>query len=394
MDRAQAVASLLDAGVSEAAADELLDEAVTSTPDSLQANGHLVAWDRTRGFTVSAQPGIYVPHERRAEAALAAAAGILALLGYSPAGSLVLCGGGTAIRYDLPGPGTAAEETAEDAIGRLIGMRAHEAAVLGWGPAAAASAPTAQVARTLTAAGIQATAARISRGRGWCLCGRPGCRAARRLPGEPGQQALPGRAAFEAAIAPRNGPRSAAVRAEAAAAARFLDGLSPREAAHHGYGRVRAAVAGCRAGGQIASPRDIGMLAAALRFTPVWDVAWAMMDPAHAAAHGRLWTAVVRHAPAPFTAGPAALLAVTAWQQGHGAMASLAFNRAFEAGDPPGMAPVLAQLQARGLPPAFAGVPVPPAAMMDGYEPHLTGQMPSESLLISSGTDREPETGP
>ena len=52
------------------------------------------------------------------------------------------------------------------------------------------------------------------------------------------------------------------------------------------------------------------------------------MDPAHARAHQRLWTDLTRHAQPGYIAAPASLLAFTAWQNGNGALANLALDRA------------------------------------------------------------------
>jgi len=57
-----------------------------------------------------------------------------------------------------------------------------------------------------------------------------------------------------------------------------------------------------------------------LRDLRVRDDAWARMDPAHCGAHQRLWIDVVRRAQPGYVAASAALLALAAWQPGHGAM--------------------------------------------------------------------------
>ena len=61
-------------------------------------------------------------------------------------------------------------------------------------------------------------------------------------------------------------------------------------------------------------------IAVALRDLRVRDDAWARMDPAHTEAHQRLWIDVVRRAQPRYVAAPTALLALAAWQLGHGAM--------------------------------------------------------------------------
>ena len=60
----------------------------------------------------------------------------------------------------------------------------------------------------------------------------------------------------------------------------------------------------------------------------VRDDAWARMDPGHAPAHERLWADLTRHAQSGYVAAPACLLAFTSWQNGNGALANLALDRA------------------------------------------------------------------
>ena len=89
----------------------------------------------------------------------------------------------------------------------------------------------------------------------------------------------------------------------------------------------------------------------ALRDLRVRDDAWARMDPAHADAHRRLWTDVVRRAQPGYVAAPAALLAFVAWQSGDGALANVALDRAL-ADDPRySMALLLRQVITAGAPP-------------------------------------------
>src|SRR5258708_7327300 len=64
---------------------------------------------------------------------------------------------------------------------------------------------------------------------------------------------------------------------------------------------------------------EIAWVTVALRDLWVKDDAWARMDPAHRDAHRRLRTNMVLTQPG-HVAAPAPLLALAAWQSGHGAM--------------------------------------------------------------------------
>ena len=77
-------------------------------------------------------------------------------------------------------------------------------------------------------------------------------------------------------------------------------------------------IARYRGGGRFTSDYEVARITVALRDLRVRDDAWARMDPAHAGAHLRLWTDVTRRAQPGHVAAPAALLALAAWQPGHG----------------------------------------------------------------------------
>ncbi|WP_244927663.1 DUF4192 domain-containing protein [Nocardioides sp. W7] len=106
-----------------------------------------------------------------------------------------------------------------------------------------------------------------------------------------------------------------------AAVAALLPGAVPARpgeaadlvAAHLGVGRVPDA--------------DLARLLLGLRDLAVRDAAWASVRRPGAHDHVRLWTDAVRRAPAQVLGGPAALLAVTAWAAGDGALAWCAVDR-------------------------------------------------------------------
>ena len=79
-------------------------------------------------------------------------------------------------------------------------------------------------------------------------------------------------------------------------------------------------IAVCRRGYGATTAYEIAWVTVALRDLRVRDDVWARVDPAHRAAHRRLWTDVVRRAHAGHVAAPASPLALATWQSGHGAM--------------------------------------------------------------------------
>ena len=73
-------------------------------------------------------------------------------------------------------------------------------------------------------------------------------------------------------------------------------GAARQMIAAEGLNAVGAMIAGYRDGGRFATDYEIARIRVALRDLRVRDDAWARMDPAHAAAHQRLWIDVVRRA--------------------------------------------------------------------------------------------------
>ena len=107
---------------------------------------------------------------------------------------------------------------------------------------------------------------------------------------------------------------------------------------------------------------------------PVRDDAWARMDPAHRDAHRRLWTDVVRRAQPGYAAAPASLLAFVAWQNGDGALANLAIDRALA--DNPGysMALLIQEALDAAMPPSQAVLPMTPEQVAASYADRDTSQ--------------------
>lgn len=84
------------------------------------------------------------------------------------------------------------------------------------------------------------------------------------------------------------------------------------------------------ADGTLLEDDDAARLLLGLCHLQVRDAAWALMTRDNARAHLGLWTDLVRRAPDPLLAPPAALLAFAAWLAGQGALAWCAVDRCVE----------------------------------------------------------------
>ena len=110
------------------------------------------------------------------------------------------------------------------------------------------------------------------------------------------------------------------------------------------------------------------------------------MDPAHRDAHRRLWTDLVRRAQPGYVAAPASLLAFTAWQNGDGALANIALDRALA--DTPGysMALLLREALDAGAPPSAAVLPMTPEEVAASYSGSPGAEQAEQATPGGSGT--------
>lgn len=118
-----------------------------------------------------------------------------------------------------------------------------------------------------------------------------------------------------------------------------------------GRRQVRQALQSSYDGEQL-SDDDVARLAAAMRTLPVRDDAWARMTPERSAEHVAFWSDVVHRVPDEAVAGPASMLAFCAWQEGNGALAQIALDRAQAAQPDYSLASLLREAVSAGLPPA------------------------------------------
>jgi hypothetical protein len=163
------------------------------------------------------------------------------------------------------------------------------------------------------------------------------------------------------------------------AAERIAQAMIAREGERAFAGRglvaVQAAIRTYRTGGSVTGSYSLAWLALALISLRIRDDAWARMAPGFSNAHRQLWAGLVRRAQPGYVAGPASLLAFTAWQCGDGAVASIALDRALA--DVPGysMALLVREALDTGLPPAMAVLPMTPAEVAASYpEPPAAGR--------------------
>jgi hypothetical protein len=325
------------------------------------------------------------------------------LLGFLPASSVVVIGiepskGSVRVtlRYDLPDPANAglAADIAEHAMAVLKSQRLTAAMVVGYGPDALVRPLAVAFKEAARGTGIDLPEClRADGGRYWSYsCGDEACCPKEGVPfntaSHPvsaamtteGEQVLADRGALAASIAPvigidAEGMRWATRRAEqhvvqiiARVRRSTRLGAARHMIACEGLAAVGDMIALYRRGGTFSTEYQVAWLTVALKDLRVRDDAWARMDPKDSNAHRRLWIDVVRRAQPGHIAAPASLLAFVAWQEGNGALANVALDRALA--DNPGysMALLLRQVITAGAPPSMARLPMTPDEVAACYE--------------------------
>ena len=324
------------------------------------------------------------------------------LLGFHPTRSLVVVGAGpprgrihVAFRYDLPDPPDvgAAAKIAAHAAEILARHQLMLAIVVGYGPGPMVTPVADALVSELRRADITLhDMLRVENGRYWSYsCRDPRCCPAEGVPFDAtahpaattmaaaGNKALRDRAALAATIAPLGGLAEESMRQATRHAERHAADLIGKGAASgrrsgavqlvvgEGLRAVGEAIGVYRRGGRITGDDRIAWLAVTLADLRVRDDAWARMMPEHVEAHLRLWTDVVRRAPARYVPAPASLLAFTAWQAGNGALANVAAQRALAADPEYSMALLLLDAIGAGVPPSAALLPMTPEEVAASY---------------------------
>lgn len=311
------------------------------------------------------------------------------LIGFHPADSLcvvgltdqaVMC----AFRCDLPGSDDL--ETFASALANTISEKPVQAAFLvGYGPGQAVT-PVIEAARqAMATAGIQvADALRAQDGRYWSyLCTDVSCCPPDGTPYDVGGSAvaatavasgltaLPARDDLVAGIGPEDDPARTAMREATRQASADLDpqlrdpgrvlGLIPqvRRIMHDALERYEN-------GGRL-DDQDAAQLSVLLGSIRLRDEAWVTIRPDRLKPQLLLWRDMTRRATVN-VAACASLLAFTAWQDGNGALANVAVDRAKETDPGYRMAALMAQVLAMALPPD-AGAAMLTADDLAAYDP-------------------------
>lgn len=325
------------------------------------------------------------------------------LLGFMPGRSLVVIGTEApkgqvklALRYDLPDP--PAEETVRDitehAAEVLAAQHVEDVVMIGYGPAALVVPLADEFRKAAAVHGLTlAEILRVQDQRYWSyLCDKPDCCPPEGTPfdllADPawmtmsgtGHSVLSSRDDLAKTVAGLDGTAGeaahrATARAEAKASTLIARvtrtgrrGQARRLIAAAGISSVAAALATYRRGQRITNADQMAWLTIVLRDLRVRDDAWARMDPKYREPYCRMWTDVTRAARSGYVAAPACLLAFAAWQDGNGALANVALDRAIA--DQPGytMAELLRQVIDGGVPPSAARLPMTPEEVAASYD--------------------------
>ncbi|GAB3453207.1 DUF4192 domain-containing protein [Streptomonospora sediminis] len=273
---------------------------------------------------------------------------------------------------DLADPG--ADEAADRIAAALHGEGCSTALAVGYGPAAEVTRHIDALRRGCERAGVALREAlRAAQGRYWSyLCDTPACCPPEGTPYDSaasavaatavanGLTAWPSRQSIRHHLAPVEDHRRTAMRAATRAAeergrrlrdtaADGRDTFGPRFRAE-GARAVRAAAADAERGELPADPGHIAWLGVLLGCVRVRDEAWALIDPASAAVHQRLWRRVLRYAEPAYRPAPGSLLAVAAWTRCDTALADAALERVRESDPDYSMAALIQRALRAGLP--------------------------------------------
>lgn len=314
------------------------------------------------------------------------------LLGFEPADCIVIVGTReykvvVTLRYEIP-DSKEAPLIAAHAASLFDAANTTAACVVGYG-AGECVTPAAEALRSwFDEAGITVSdLLRAEDGRYWSyLCTDTDCCPAEGTPFSleprpPGlrQPVLASREELVATLAPAGGQVAATMRRATAKAhadiTRCVAGLDKagtpitraKLTATLGQVAVRDAINCYRGGGKLTA-KAAATLTVALRQLRVRDDAWARMHARHRKAHLRLWTDLTRLARPGYVAAPASLLAFCAWQDGNGALANVALDRALEDNPKYSMARLLRQALDAGAPPSMARLPMTPEEVADAYD--------------------------
>ncbi len=329
-------------------------------------------------------------------------AAIPGLIRFQPEHSIVVLGTGhprgeveITLRYDLPDPADprSVAAVAANVLDILSAQGMATAAAVGYGTDAEVSPVVAELRSRAAQAGVTLTEAlRVEDGRYWSyVCANPECCPADGTPFDvtdhpvtrafaaSGLPMFASRQELEATVAAADGEPAMAMRRATQAAERQIARCVRRmaRAGQRAGGRRLIAAVGqpmvVEAIRRYRGGEEIGLefaawVTVALRELRVRDDAWARMLPEHGAAHRRLWADLTRLAQPGYVAAPASLLAFVAWQQGDGALANVALDRALADNRRYSMAKLLRRALDSGAPPSMARLPMTPEEVAASYD--------------------------
>jgi Domain of unknown function (DUF4192) len=162
---------------------------------------------------------------------------------------------------------------------------------------------------------------------------------------------------------------------------------------HHGLEAVSDALGLYQAGGELGSHKDAAWLALSLQSLRVRDDAWARMLPEHRKAHQRLWTDLTTLARPGYAAAPASLLAFTAWQDGDGALANVALDRALADNPSYSIAHLLREALDTGAPPSMARLPMTPEEVAAAYDEVEKSEEAEEAAAQAADPEQAADSG-
>jgi hypothetical protein len=322
------------------------------------------------------------------------------LMGFEPRLSIVLIGiqpprgqVRLTLRFDLPPDAQGADEIARRLLTIMAAQGIRAGLAVGYGPGRLVT-PVADALRehSRRAGFLLTEVLRACGGRYWSyVCARPSCCPADGVPYDVASHEVT--AAFAAADAPpvlasREDLAQSIAQLDGAAgesmreatrlaeerAGRLIEqvnasgreGAARRLIAAAGLDAVSGAITRYREGGEL-SDADAAWLCVVLKDTRVRDDAWSRMDPPHRDAHRRLWTDLTRRARPGYVAPAASLLAFVAWQDGNGALANVALDRALADSPRYSMAGLLRTAIDGGAPPQMARCPMTPEQVAASY---------------------------
>jgi hypothetical protein len=103
--------------------------------------------------------------------------------------------------------------------------------------------------------------------------------------------------------------------------------------------------------GTAVDDRDLARLLRGLLVTSVRDAAWSKLTRRGAPEHVRFWIDAVRRSPDPLVGAPAAVLALTAWLSGQGALAWCAVDRCLEVDELNSLGQLVAEVLSKSVSP-------------------------------------------